>query len=112
MNPFEVECATVIDRMPEVETWVRNGTTEPDNYWLPTSRGKFFPDVVAKLRDGTILVVEPKGRADDHDREKDNIGRRTAEASGGRMRFVMVWQDDRQGRDVLTQVRAVMGESP
>lgn len=108
MNAFEVECATVIDRMSEVETWVRNGTTEPDNYWLPTSRGKFFPDLVAKLRDGTILVVEPKGRTDEYDREKDNIGRKTAETSGGRMRFVMVWQDDPQGRDAATQIKAAL----
>ena len=108
MNPFEVECATVIDRLVKVETWVRNGTTEPDNYWLPTSRGKFFPDIVAKLTDGTILVVEPKGRSDEYDKEKDNIGRRTAEASGGRMRFVTVWQDDRKGRDILTQVQVVL----
>jgi type III restriction enzyme len=109
MNSFEVECATVIDRITEVDTWVRNGTTEPDNYWLPTSRGKFFPDIVAKLNDGRILVIEPKGRADEYDAEKDNIGRRTAEASGGRMRFVTVRQDDRQGRDILTQIRAVLG---
>jgi type III restriction enzyme len=107
MNAFEVECATVIDRLEEIETWVRNGTTEPDNYWLPTSRGKFFPDMVAKLRDGSVLVVEPKGRTDDYDREKDNVGRRIAEASGGRMRFVMVWQEDRTHRDVVAQIEAV-----
>jgi type III restriction enzyme len=109
MNPFEEQCAVVLDGLDEVETWVRNGTTEPDNYWLPTSRGKFFPDMVAKLKDGSILVVEPKGRTDDYDREKDNIGRRTAEASGGRMRFVMVWQEDSARRDILTQIRTVLG---
>jgi type III restriction enzyme len=108
MNAFEEQCAIVLDRLTEVETWVRNSTTEPDNYWLPTSRGKFFPDMVAKLRDGSVLVVEPKGRTDDYDREKDNIGRRTAEASHGRMRFVMVWQDDPQGRDIVSQITAAL----
>lgn len=107
MNPFEVECARIIDGLPGVETWVRNGETLPGNYSLPTSRGNFFPDFVAKMRDGRVLIVEAKGRADEYDREKDNIGRRTAEVSGGRVAFVTVWQDDRDRRDVATQIAAV-----
>lgn len=108
LNNFEVECARIIDGLPEVETWVRNGEAMPGNYSLPTSKGNFFPDFVAKLRDGSVFVIEAKGRVDEYDREKDNIGRRTAEVSGGKMRFVMVWQDDKDGRDVATQIRAAL----
>lgn len=108
MNAFEVECARVIDRLDAVETWVRNGETAPGNYSLPTSRGNFYPDFLAKLRDGGLLAVEAKGRADQYDREKDNIGRRTAEASGGTIRYVTVWQEDSKGRDVATQIRTAL----
>lgn len=61
------------------------------------------------MTDGRLLVVEAKGRADEYDLEKDNIGRRAAEASGGRLRFVTVWQEDRQGRDAQAQIAAVLG---
>lgn len=108
MNPFEAECARVIDGLSAVETWVRNGESLPGNYALPTSRGNFFPDFVAKLRDGRAFVIEAKGRVDDYDREKDSVGRRAAGASEGRLLFVTVWQDDPQGRDIAAQLRAVL----
>ena len=108
MNPFEVECARVIDDLPGVETWVRNGETAPGNYSLPTSRGNFYPDFVAKLDGGRVFVIEAKGRTDEYDREKDNIGRRAAEASGGTMLFVTIWQDDARGRSVAVQIDAAL----
>src|SRR3546814_13076542 len=86
----------------------RNCVAIPGNYSRPTSRWNFFPDVVSKLHDGNVFVIEAKGRVVDYDREKDNIGRRTAELSGGKMRFVMLWQDDQDGRDVATQIRAAL----
>lgn len=108
MGPSESECARVIDSLDEVETWVRNGESLPGNYSLPTSRGNFFPDFVAKLKDGRLFAIEYKGRADDYDREKDNIGKRAAEASGGKLLFVTVWENDNRGRDILAQLRSAL----
>lgn len=105
LNGFEVDCARVIDGLPEVETWVRNGETAPDNYALVIAGGRFFPDFVAKLRDGRTFVIEAKGRVDEKDHEKDNVGRRYAEASVGRMLYVTLWQNDAQRRDIQAQLR-------
>lgn len=108
MNGFEAECARAIDRLGETETWVRNGDRAPGNYWLPTSRGNFFPDFVAKLHDGRLFVIEAKGRTDEYDREKDNIGHATAKASGGTLLFATLWENDAERRDVATQLRAAL----
>jgi type III restriction enzyme len=108
MNGFEVECAREIDALAEVETWVRNGVTTPDNYSLPVATGNFYPDMVAKLTDGRLLLVEPKGRVDETDLEKERIGLKFAEASGGRVRFVMVRQNHAQGLTPEQQIRAAI----
>jgi type III restriction enzyme len=108
MNALEVRCATVIDRMAEVETWVRNGERAPGNYALAYSSGHFFPDFVAKLHDGRVFLIEAKGRTDDRDREKDNVGRRVAEASAGRLLYVTVWEDQERERSIEDQIRSVL----
>jgi type III restriction enzyme len=108
MNGFEVRCATVIDRLPEVETWVRNGDRAPGNYALARSTGHFFPDFVAKLHDGRVFLIEAKGRTDEADREKDNVGRRVMEASGGRLLYVTVSEAEEGRRDIEAQIRAVL----
>ncbi|MDV3457609.1 DEAD/DEAH box helicase family protein [Sphingomonas sp. HF-S4] len=108
LNGFEEECARAIDALDAVETWVRNGVTAPDNYSIPVGGGNFFPDMVAKLRDGRLLVLEPKGRVDEGDLEKERVGRRFAEASGGRLLFAMIRQNDSQGRDAAAQIRAAL----
>lgn len=108
MNPLEVECARIIDALPEVETWVRNGVTAPDNYSLPVAGHNFFPDMVAKLKDGRLFLVEPKGRVDESDLEKEKVGLKFAEASEGRVLFAMIRQNDPQGRNVETQIAAAL----
>lgn len=108
MNPFEAEVARVLDGWPGLEVGVRNGELLPGNYALPTSRGNFFPDFVARLDDGRLLLVEAKGRSDEYDCEKDNIGRRAAEVSDGRLAFVTVWQNDDAGRSVQQQIAAAL----
>lgn len=42
---------------PRVCHWVRNWTTAPCGFGLPTSRGRFFADFVAELTDGRIAVL-------------------------------------------------------
>ena len=89
----QFECATLLDQHPQVRYWVRNLDQRGSNsFWLQTSTDKFYPDFVALLQDGRILVVEYKGEIDwsnDDSKEKRALGELWAERSGGRCLFVM-----------------------
>ncbi len=62
MNEEEIECAKAIDRNSDIDYWIRNLEKDPKHaFWLPTSENKFFPDFIAKLKDGRIFVIEYKG---------------------------------------------------
>lgn len=55
-------CAQAIDAHSKVKHWVRNIEKQPQcSFWLPTSSDYFYPDFVARLTDGRVLVVEYKG---------------------------------------------------
>jgi type III restriction enzyme len=94
MNGEEADCAALIDASPEVEIWVRNlERHEQLSFWLPTARDKFYPDFVARLRDGRLAVIEYKGGhlADGDDtREKQAVGDLWAARSGGRCIFLLL----------------------
>jgi type III restriction enzyme len=86
----EWKCAVAIDDHPAVKHWVRNVDRTYWSYWLPTATDRFYPDFIAELNDGRVLVVEYKGadRAENaENREKRNIGERLAEISDGRVLF-------------------------
>jgi type III restriction enzyme len=106
----EYECACAIDRLPQVKHWVRNIALQPEaSFWLPTSTDRFYPDFVAELEDGRILVVEYKGShlEDTADTlEKRNIGELWQDKSGGKGLFVMAVRRDALGRDVHQQLLA------
>lgn len=94
----EFDCAVYLDQMPQIAYWVRNVEKKPGSFWLPTSRYRFYPDFVAKLKDGRILVVEYKGSKLSEaasELEKDDIGQLWASRSENCL-FVMVvdrnWQ--------------------
>lgn len=93
MNGEEERCAIYLDRMPEVEFWVRNiERRQSHSFWLQTATDKFYPDFVCKLKDGRILVVEYKSEkawSDDDSREKRALGELWAKRSGGSCLFVM-----------------------
>jgi hypothetical protein len=58
----EFVCARAIDTHPAVKHWVRNvERDERFSFWLPTATDYFYPDFVAELNDGRVLVVEYKG---------------------------------------------------
>jgi type III restriction enzyme len=90
----ETACAIALDQLPDVKHWVRNlERQESSSFWLPTSTDRFYPDFVAELTDGRILVVEYKGAhlvTGDDAREKQTIGSVWAAASNGRCRFAMI----------------------
>jgi type III restriction enzyme len=97
MNPEEVKCAIAIDTSPKVRFWVRNVERSEYSFWLPTSSDRFFPDFVARLTDGRILVVEYKGEhlvmAEDA-KEKDMVGKLWEAKSGGKCVFRMITKGD------------------
>lgn len=99
----EFECACHIDQMDEVLYWIRNVDRKPGSFWLQMPNDKFYPDFVARLKDGRTLVVEYKGEylvsADDA-RQKDLIGNVWADCSDGACLFVMVTD---QNFDLINQ---------
>ena len=65
------------------------------------AKTKFYPDFVAELTDGRILVVEHKGKVyatNDDSKEKCNIGDLWEEKSDGKALFLMtVLEKDKPG---------------
>lgn len=98
--------AQAIDRCEQVKHWVRNYVSfSSDSFRLLTASGHFYPDFVAELKDGRILVVEYKGaHLEPGEQEKRNIGKRWEEKSGGKALFLWAVKRDEQGRDVFKQV--------
>jgi len=103
----EFECAQALDRLGAVKHWVRNvEQQERLSFWLPTATDYFYPDFVAELLDGRLLVVEYKGghyATNDDSREKRAVGQAWTQASGGKAMFVMI-EREVGGLDVGAQL--------
>ena len=86
MNSEEEKCAFEIDQNPNVKFWIRNIERQPRfSFWLPTATDKFYPDFIAQLIDGRLLIVEYKGDpyiTNDDSKEKKLIGEVWAKKSG------------------------------
>ena len=107
----EFRCAQAIDSLPGLRYWIRNVARDPASFWLPTAAGRFYPDFVARLDDGRLLVVEYKGAllADEPDtREKRAIGALWERESGGEGLFLMA-EKSVDGRDVRRQLMEKVG---
>lgn len=94
---------------PNSENMLIQGDNLVHDTWafrLPLSNGKFFyPDFVALLNDGRILVVEYKGEhLVEYSQEKKNIGEKWEEASNDRALFIMAVRHDEKGRDIYRQI--------
>ncbi|MBC6437707.1 MAG: DEAD/DEAH box helicase family protein [Rhodobacteraceae bacterium] len=106
----EAQCAFVIDGLPNLDYWVRNVARHRNSFWLPTPTDKFYPDFVAKLQDGRVLVVEYKGRQhagaqstkDTH--EKTMVGEQWAQSSGGKAVFITATITRGDPNEVRTQI--------
>ena len=102
----EVQCAEALDSLKEVRFWLRNVARHPASFWLPTAAGKFYPDFVAQLGDGRLLVAEYKGARDiksDDTREKRTIGELWERRSDGNSLFIVV-EKSKDGRDMRAQL--------
>ena len=70
--------------------WIRNVARHPASFWLPTATDRFYPDFVARLKDGRFLVVEYKG---EHLAEgSDTAGKRAIGA---------LWERKSQGKGLF-----------
>lgn len=108
MNGEEEIVAKTLDASPKVAFWVRNLERQPlYAFWLQTSTDKFYPDFVAKLTDGRILVIEHKGgdRISNNDsREKAALGALWERLGQGTCLFLMSQKTDEKGRGIMQQI--------
>lgn len=91
----EFECAVHLDieaQKGRLESWVRNlARREGASYFLQKASGRFYPDFVCKLNDGSTLIVEYKGGDRWKEAADDRlIGELWANMSGETCQFVMV----------------------
>ena len=102
----EVQCAQALDSLPEVKFWLRNVARDRESFCLPTATDYFYPDFIAELEDGRLLVIEYKGAhlADGADTaEKRAIGHLWEKAGGG---LFLVVEKLVGGRDMRAQMQA------
>lgn len=86
------KCAQHLDGLPEVKFWARNLSRRTTSFRLQTSTDWFYPDFIAMLRDGRVLVVEYKGKVWSElkdSEEKRDVGAVWESRSGGKCLFVM-----------------------
>ncbi len=110
----EFQCAQELDRLPQTKFWIRNVARHQNSFWLPTARGKFYPDFVAQLEDGRILVAEYKGallapEGVDDTNEKRTIGALWERENAGRGLFLVV-EKNVDGRDIRAQLLHKVGD--
>ena len=111
MNSEEENCAIQLEQIAELDCWVRNidqRSEEEGTFWLQTSTDKFYPDFVARLKDGRFLVVEYKGEhlwGNPDSEEKKDLGEFWADRSKGKCLFVMT-----KGKDFSAITDAVRGK--
>ncbi|MGQ0446024.1 MAG: DEAD/DEAH box helicase [Beijerinckiaceae bacterium] len=105
----EYECAKALDMTGKVKHWVRN--LDRRGFWLPLANRKFYPDFVAELTDGRILVLEHKGKVyatNDDSKEKCNVGDLWEEKSNGKALFLMTVREKGKA-ELFEQIAAKLG---
>jgi type III restriction enzyme len=104
----EFECTQMIDAEPNVKFWARNLSRQPvASFWLQTATDRFYPDFVALLSDGRVLVVEYKGdgyATNDDSREKRALGELWEKRSKGRALFLFA-EKNVDGMNVASQIK-------
>jgi len=104
----EFLCAQAIDSNTQIKHWVRNLVNRNEaSFRLPISTGWFYPDFVAELNDGRVLVIEYKGavyKTNDDSKEKIAVGKVWENSSDGKCLFLMAVETDDEGRNVYQQI--------
>jgi type III restriction enzyme len=108
----EFKCAQAIDSCENVKYWVRNVERNSLSFKLPIPDGNFYPDFVAELNDGRILVVEYKGKhlLDNQDtKDKVLIGEIWEKTMCKKGLFLLAVLD-KNGKDVASQIKEKIGK--
>jgi type III restriction enzyme len=82
------------------------------SFKLPTSTDYFYPDFVAMLNDGRILIVEYKGEGwatTDDTKEKRIIGELWEKLSGGKGLFMIAEKKSKDGSATVQQIKKKIG---
>lgn len=108
----EFECAQMLDSLNEVDYWIRNVAKHKNSFRLPLANGNFYPDFVAKLKDGRTFVVEYKGAllagaGNDDTNEKRVVGVKWEIASGGLFAII---EKEVAGRNMREQLIDKIGQ--
>ena len=106
----EFECAQVLDSLKQVKHWVRNVARHPNAFRLPRNEQFFYPDMVAELADGRLLIVEYKGEltalaAGEH----RVVGEKWEQAMDGKGLFMIV-EKEVGGLDMKAQLQKKIGQ--
>ncbi len=107
MNGPEIECAVALDSSPVVDTWVRNIERDRANsFKLPKRHHFFYPDFVARLTDGRLLVLEYKGEMRDYKdaEEKKALGELWQSRTVGKGIFAWIESKQATGKSIERQV--------
>jgi len=113
----EFVCAQMLDSLNDkVDFWIRNVARHVNSFRLPLASGFFYPDFVAKLKDGRIFVVEYKGAhlagsGNDDTNEKRLIGSLWERSSAGKGLFAVI-EKEVAGRDVRGQLLDAINRNP
>ncbi|MCJ2186467.1 DEAD/DEAH box helicase [Novosphingobium beihaiensis] len=91
----EEQCAKELDNLPAdiLKHWVRNVSQHQDALWLPLAENRFYPDFVAELTDGRLLLIEYKGGhivTSDDTKNKVAVGRLWEQTMNGKGLFLLV----------------------
>ncbi|MNI89152.1 hypothetical protein D3C73_1465200 [compost metagenome] len=81
-------------------------------FWMPTAKQRTYPDFVARLKDGRLLVVEYKGGdrySSDTEKEERMVGGLWATKSKGKGIYLMAQLKDEKGNSVTEQLKAAIG---
>lgn len=103
----EFQCAMLIDTLDEVEYWVRNLDSRPQSsFRLALATGWFYPDFIAKLKDGRVIVIEYKGEhllEKSDTKHKELVGALWESQSNGQGLFLMA-QQEKEGISLQEQI--------
>jgi type III restriction enzyme len=105
----EFECAQILDSIKPVKHWVRNVARHLNAFRLPRREQDFYPDFVAELTDGRLLIVEYKGEltaqvASEH----RAVGEKWEQAMDGKGLFIVV-EKEVSGLDMRAQLMKKLG---